>query len=69
MNLKYWVRKQEVFWLSVMKKRKIGNKKNKNTHKFMWKTLDEKNHEEKNNLLCQKLVQNGRVSSGYNINP
>ena len=42
MNLKYWVRKQEVFWLSVMKKRKIGNKKNKNTHKFMWKTLDKK---------------------------
>ena len=28
-----------------MKKMRIGNKKNENTHKFTWKILDEKFHE------------------------
>ena len=30
---------------------RIDNKKNNNTHRFMWKTLDGKNHEQRRKII------------------
>ena len=54
--------------LVCYRKTRIDNKKNKNTQIYMENPRQEKSRANKKNiLLCQKLVQNGRILSDYYI--
>ena len=55
-------------YIYVTEKTRIDNKKNKNILIYVVNLRQENPRtKEKNNPLCQKLIQNGRVSSSYYI--